>query len=89
MGKHNKHALAGDFESRLHNEHWGEIIGARVVAERSRRSRVKIRFAAALVFILGAMVTVSAGIWQEDAAESHVLTMIGDAAGDFTSHFGD
>lgn len=89
MGKIKKHPHAGGFETRLRNQDWGEAIGTRVLAERSRRGRVRLRFAAVVVFIFTAMITVSAGIWQEDAAESYVLAMIDDASGDFTSQFGD
>lgn len=89
MGKYKKHPRSADFESRLKNNDWGETIGTRVVAERTRRGRVRMRFAAVLVFVFAATITVSAGVWQEDAAESHVLAMIDDASGDFTSHFGD
>ncbi len=85
MGTHKKYRLAGDFESRLKNKDWAETIGSRVNAERGRRKRVRLRFAGIVIFLFAATLTVSADIWQEDAAESQVLTMIDEASGDFTS----
>lgn len=85
MGKYKAHPLAKDFETRLSSKDWAETIGTRVAAERDRRSRARLRFAGVLVFLATALLTVSTDVWEEDAAESHMLTMIDEASGDLTS----
>lgn len=85
MGKYKKNPLDQAFAERLADSSWCENISGRVCAERGRISRLRRRVTAIVVFLFMSTAIVSAGVWQEDAAESRVYAMLDEASGDLTS----